>query len=168
MQRQQIIQQAQQQVAQLTQQLQQMQQTAPLVTSIPPSQDASEDHQIRAAIALAEMKSPRGRACKNGNPKQQAGYFNLHLNWQAHAQVAAQLAPPPQMESRASFTIDPTKLPPDAQTIAFEKIGLKIPPVALQVQPQTHEITEESEGLDPQTGVPVKRKISIAGEPLNH
>jgi hypothetical protein len=102
----------------------------------------------------------------SGNPQQQAGFMNLSLNWQSHAQVAAQLAPPASMESRASFTVDPTKLPPEAQTIAFEKMGLKIPPVALQVQPQEHEVTEESEGLDPQSGVPVKRKVSVVGKPL--
>jgi len=164
MQRQQIVQQAQQQAAQLQQQLTQL---PPLVTSVPVAQDASEDHQIRAAIALAEMKSPRGRAAKVGNEQQQKGFLNLSLNWQAHAQIAAQLAPPPTMESRASFTVDPTKLPPDAQTIAFEKMGLKIPPIALQVQPQEHEVTEESEGLDPQSGVPVKRKVSVVGKPLN-
>ena len=139
----------------------------PLISSIQPSQDASEDHQIRAAIALSEMKSARGRAFKAGNPKQQAGFMNLSLNWQAHAQIAQKLTPPPHIESRISYNVDPTKLPPEGQSIWFEAAGLQMPPTALQPQEQEHEIKEESQGLDPQSGVPVKRTISVVGKPLN-
>ena len=163
-QRLQIVQQAQQQVAQLTQQ---MSQIPPLVPSIQPSQDASEDHQIRASIALAEMKSPRGRAAKSGDQKQQQGFQNLTLNWQGHAQIASKLQPPPPIESRISYSVDTSKLPPPAQSEFFQRAGLQIPPLALQPVEAEHEVTEETEGLDPETGVPTKRKISMVGKPLS-
>ena len=166
MQRQQIIQQAQQQVAQLTQALQQLEQTMPQVSSIPVPQDASQDHQIYAAIALAAMKSAKGRAAQSGDEQAQAGWLNLKLYWQAHAQVAAKLSPPPPMDVRGSFTADITKLPPAAQAIAFERLKIAMPPDALQAQPQEHEVTEETEGLNPQ-GVPTKRKVSVVGKPLS-
>jgi hypothetical protein len=161
---QQVIQQAQQQVEQLMQQLQAL---PPLIPSIQPSQDASQDHQIRAAIALSEMKSARSKAAQNGDAQQKKGFLNLALNWQAHAQIAQKLQPPPPMESRISYSVDPTKLPPPAQAIFFERAGIQMPPVALQVQDQDHEITEETEGINPETGVPTKRKVSVVGKPLN-
>ena len=161
---QQVIQQAQQQVAQLTQQLQAL---PPLIPSIQPAQDASQDHQIRAAIALSEMKSARGKAAMNGSDEQKQGFLNLALNWQAHAQIAQKLQPPPPMESRISYSVDPTKLPPPAQAIFFERAGIQMPPVALQTEPAEHEVTEETEGINPETGVPTKRKVSVVGKPLN-
>lgn len=151
-----------QQAAQLTQQAQQL---PPLISSVPVKQDASQDHAIRASIALAEMKSARGKAAETGDEQQRLGFQNLSLNWQEHAQMAQKLQPPPVVETRASFTIDPTKLPPPAQAIAFEKLGIAMPPLALQAQEQTHEITEETEGLN-QDGVPTKRKVSVVGKPL--
>ena len=163
-QRQQIVQQAQQQAAQLQQQMQTM---PPMIPSIQPAQDASQDHQIRAAIALSEMKSARGKAAQNGDEQQKAGFLNLALNWQAHATIAQKMQPPPPVEMRASVTIDPTKLPPAAQAIAFERLGFQMPPVALQTQDQDHEITEETEGINPETGVPTKRKVSVVGKPLS-
>jgi hypothetical protein len=165
MQRQAVIQQAQQQVVQLTQALQQLQQTMPMISSVNVPQDASQDHQIYAEIALSAMKSAKGRAAQVGDEQSQAGYQNLYLYWQAQAAVAQKLTPPKPIEKRASFTIDPTKLPPDAQALVFEGLGLQLPPVTLQPQEQTHEITEEQEGLNPQ-GVPTKRKVSVVGKPL--
>ena len=166
-QRQQIIQQAMQQVQQLKQQLQQLQQTAPMVSSVPVPQDTSQDHQIHASIALEAMKSAKGRAAEHGDEKAQAGWANLKLHWQEHTQMVAKLTPPKPIEARGSFTGDLTKLPPAAQSLAFEALGIQMPPVALQVEPQEHEVTEESEGLDPQSGVPVKRKVSVVGKPLS-
>ena len=168
MQRQQIVQQAMQQVQQLTQQLQQLQQTTPLVSSVTPRPDASVDHGIRAAIAQAEMNSARGRAMENGDEQQKLGFQNLHLNWQEHSAIAKSLQPPPPIPFKASFTGDVTKLPPAAQSIAYERLGLMIPPVALQPDEATHEITEKTEGLDPTTGTPTERTISVAGKPLNN
>lgn len=59
------------------------------------------------------------------------------------------------------------QLPAPAQALAFERLGIQMPPMALEPETQTHEITEESEGLDPNTGVPVKRKVSVVKKPLN-
>ena len=163
-QRQQIIQQAMQQVQQLQQQIQAL---PPQVSSIPVSQDTSEDHQIRASIALETMKSAKGRAAQSGNEQQQAGFMNLKLNWQEHMQMVQKLTPPKPIDVKASITMDPTKLPPAAQSIAFERLGIQMPPMSLEPETQEHEVTEESEGLDPNTGVPVKRKVSVVGKPLS-
>jgi hypothetical protein len=68
---------------------------------------------------------------------------------------------------KANITLDPTKLPsPDALAVAMERLGLETPPTALQPQEQTHEITEETEGVS-QQGVPTKRTVSVVGKPLN-
>ena len=81
--------------------------------------------------------------------------------------MVQKLTPPKTLETRVSLTGDITKLPPAAQSLAFEGVGIQMPPVTLQAQPQEHEVTEESEGLDPQSGVPVKRKVSVVGKPLS-
>lgn len=161
--RDQIIQQAMQQSAQLQQQMQSL---PPLISSIPVPQDASQNHMIRAAVANAAMNDAKGRAAQAGDQQQQAGFQNLKLNWQEHAMMAQKLMPPPPLESRISYSVDPTKLPPPAQSIFFERAGIQMPPIALQVQEQEHEVTEETEGLN-QDGVPTKRKVSVVGKPLS-
>jgi hypothetical protein len=152
---------------QIQQMSQQIQSLPPLISTCPVPQDASQNHSIRAAVALAALNSAKGRAAQEGNQQQKAGWLNLKLNWEEHTQMAQKLMPPPAVEMRANMTLDPTKLPPDAQAIAFEKLGIQMPPFVLQPQEQTHEITQESEGLDPESGVPVKRKVSVVGKPLN-
>lgn len=166
-QRQQIVQAAMEQVQKLQQALEQLQQTMPMVSSVPVPQNTSQDHQIHATIALEAMKSSKGRAAEAGDEKAQAGWQNLSLHWQQHEQMVQKLSPPPPMDVKGSFTADITKLPPAAQAIAFERLKIAMPPIALQPQEQEHEVTEESEGLDPQTGVPVKRKVSVVGKPLS-
>lgn len=153
---------------QALQQLQQaLQSLPPKVSSIPVRPDASENHAIHASIADTELNSARGRAMLNGDEEQQMGWENLHLHWMEHMQLAKQLSPPPQIPIKASITVDPTKLPSAAQAIAFERLGFVIPPAALQPQEQTHEVTEETEGLNPDTGVPTKRTVSVVGKPLS-
>jgi hypothetical protein len=157
-------QQLQQQIAQLTQAMQQM---PPLIPSVPVAQDASQDHQIHAAIALSEMKSAKGRKMAHGTQQEQDGWKNLYLHWQAHEAVLKKLTPAPQIPVKASITLDPNKLPsPDAQAVAMERLGLAMPPTSLQPQEQEHEITEETEGVN-QQGVPTKRTVSVVGKPLN-
>lgn len=162
-QRQGIVQQAMQQVQQLQQTLQTL---PPQVSSVPVPQDTSQDHQIHATIALETMKSAKGRAAQAGDEQAQAGFLNLKLHWQEHMQMVQKLSPPPPMDVKGSFTADITKLPPAAQAIAFERLKIAMPPIALQPQEQTHEIVEETEGLDPATGTPTKRKVSVVGKPL--
>ena len=48
----------------------------------------------------------------------------------------------------------------------FEAMGLQMAPQLLQPEEQTHEITQEKEGVDAQ-GVPVKQKVSVVGKPLS-
>jgi hypothetical protein len=159
---QQIVQQHQQAMEQLQQLLQQ---TPPEISTVPVAQDTSENHQIHAQITLGFLTSPSGRKLKNGDEEQQAIWQNLKLHWQEHMTMAQKLAPPPPVPVKVSMTGDITKLPPTAQAKAFEAIGLQLGPSDLEPEEQTHEITQEQEGVDEQ-GVPTKTKISVAGKPL--
>lgn len=150
--------------------LMQLQQAAqslpPKVSTVPVAQNTSENHAIHAAITLGLMNSPEGRKLKYGDAQQKAIYQNLELHWQEHMTVFNQLKPPPEVEMKASVTVDPTKLPPEAQAKAFQALGLQVSPQELQPVEQEHEVTEEQEGVNPETGVPTKRKISVVGKPL--
>jgi hypothetical protein len=159
---QQIVQQHQQAMEQLQQLLQQ---TPPEISTVPVAQDTSENHQIHAQITLGFLTSPSGRKLKNGDEDQQAIWQNYKLHWQEHMAMAQKLAPPPPVPVKVSMTGDITKLPPTAQAKAFEAIGLQLGPSDLEPEEQTHEITQEQEGVDEQ-GVPTKTKISVAGKPL--
>lgn len=152
---------------QMLQQLQQMaQQLPPVVSTVPVAQDNSENHTIHAAITLGMMTSPTGRKLKFGDDEQKDIYANLKAHWEEHIAVLKQLTPPPQIEMKGTVTIDPTKLPPAAQSKAFEALGLQVSPQELTPDLQEHEITQEKEGVDAQ-GVPVKQKVSVVGKPLN-
>jgi hypothetical protein len=159
-------QQAMQALQQQGQQLQtQIQSMPPLVSTVPVAQDTSENHMIHAAVTVGMMRSPTGRKLKYGTDEQKAIFQNFDLHWKEHMQMLKALQPPKEMEFKGSVSIDPSKFPPDAQTKMFESMGLEIPPFALQPQDQTHEITQEKEGVDAQ-GVPVKQKVSVVGKPL--
>ncbi len=153
------------------QMLQQLQQAAqgipPEVSTVPVAQDNSENHAIHAAITLGMLTSPTGRKLKYGTDEQKGIWQNLHLHWTEHVAVLKQLTPPPQVEMKANVSIDPSKLPPDAQAKAFQALGLQVSPQELTPVEQEHEVTQEQEGLDPNTGVPTKRKISVVGKPLS-
>jgi hypothetical protein len=160
---QQMMQQLQAQVAQMTQAMKAL---PPMVSTVPVAQDNSENHTIHASITLGMLTSPSGRKLKNGDDDQKAVWQNLHLHWQEHIAVLKQLTPPPQVEMKASVTIDPSKLPPAAQSKAFEALGLQVSPQELTPEEATHEVTTEKEGVDAQ-GVPVKQKVSVVGKPLS-
>lgn len=149
--------QMQQQMQQLQQQ---MQAIPPMISSVPVPSDASQDHQIHAVIALAELNSPRGRAATD------EGKQNLHLHWSQHVAMQKQLTPPPPIPVHGSIALDIDKLPPAATSAVMERLSVGVPAPALVAPEQEHEITEETEGLDPQTGVPTKRKVSLTGKPL--
>jgi hypothetical protein len=160
-------QQAMQQLAQQAQQMQQAaQSTPPKVSTVAVAQDNSENHMIHAAITLGMLTSPTGRKLKNGTEEQKAIWQNLKLHWMEHMAMLKQLQPPKEMEFKGNVSIDPSKFPPAAQAQMFEAMGLEVPPYALETQDQTHEITQEKEGVDEQ-GVPVKQKVSVVGKPLN-
>ena len=80
--------------------------------------------------------------------------------------MSAKLTPPQPIETKVSFTGDITKLPPDAQSKAFQAVGLQVSPEELTPSEQTHEVTTEKEGVD-ESGIQTKTKISVAGKPLN-
>lgn len=162
---QQVMQQLEQKIAQLEQAMQTL---PPEISTVPVAQDSSENHAIHAAIVLGMMESPTGRKLKRGDEEQQAIYQNLHLHWSEHVQMMQQLTPPKEVEMKGSFSLgDIAKLPtPEAQSKALQAAGLQIAPEELQTQEQTHEVTEETEGINPETGVPTKRKISLVGKPL--
>lgn len=160
-------QQAMQELQRQAQQLQQAMQTMPPdVSTVPPAQDNSENHMIHAAITLGMLSSPTGRKLKFGTDEQKAIWQNLKLHWQEHMTMLKQLAPPKEMEFKGSVSIDPSKFPPQAQAEMFQAMGLEVPPFALQPEEQTHEITQEKEGVDA-SGVPVKQKVSVVGKPLS-
>lgn len=161
------------QVAQQLQQTQQMlaqlqqagQSVPPKVSTVPVAQDNSENHTVHAVVTLGMMTSPTGRKLKYGNDEQKAAYENLHLHWQEHVQVLKTLTPPPQVEMKATVSVDPSKLPPAAQSKAFEALGLQVSPEELTPQDDTHEVKQEKEGVDA-AGIPTKTTISYAGKPL--
>ncbi len=149
------------------QQLQAMLSTLPpLISTVPVAQNTSENHALHAAIVLGMMTSPTGRKLKYGDDEQKAIFQNLELHWQEHMAMMAKLQPPPQVQMKASINIDPTKLPPPAQSKAFQAFGWQVSPAELEPQEQTHEVTTEQEGVNEQ-GIPTKRKISIVGKPLS-
>lgn len=152
---------------QAVQQLQQaVQSMPPLVSTVPVAQDNSENHAIHAAITLGMLTSPTGRKLKYGDDDQKAIWQNLKLHWSEHIAILKQLTPPPQVQMKANVSIDPTKLPPAAQSKAFQALGLEVSPQELMPDEQTHEIVKEQEGVDPYTGVPTKTKVSLVGKPL--
>lgn len=148
------------------QQLQQAIQSMPQqISTVPVAQDTSEDHAIHAEITLQFLKSAAGRKLKYGDDQQKQIYRNFLLHWQEHMAVLKQLTPPPQVEMKANITVDPTKLPPEAQAKAFQALGLQVSPQDVTPEDQTHEVVQEKEGVDEQ-GIPTKTKVSVAGKPL--
>ena len=121
---------------------------------------------IHAAITLGMLSSPTGRKLKHGDEEQNSIWQNLKLHWQEHMAMLKQLQPPKEMDFKGSVNIDPSKFPPQAQSEMFQAMGLEVPPYSLQPEEQTHEITQEKEGVDAQ-GVPVKQKVSVVGKPLS-
>lgn len=140
----------------------------PMVCSVPVEQDASVNHAIEAATCFNKINSPEGQKIKREKPPV---FQNLMLHWQGHTDMAAKLAPPPAMpEVKPGVSLAVDKLGPEAQSAVLQKeYGITISPEAVvPPEPNTdvHEIVEEKEGVD-ERGVPVKRKVSYSGKPLN-
>ena len=159
---QQVLAQHQQAMEQLQQLLQQ---TPPELSTVQVAQDTSENHEIHASITLGMLTSPTGRKLKNGNEDQKAIWQNLKLHWQEHMDMAQKLSPPKEMEFKGNVSIDPSKFPADAQSKMFQAMGLEVPPDSLKPEEQTHEITQEQEGIDA-NGIPTKTKVAVTGAPL--
>lgn len=103
-----------QQVQLMQQKLQQLEKDSPLVSTVPPAKDASENHAVEASACYDWMNSPEGRRYKHGTPEEQDVYLNFYLHWKEHSAIDAQLNPKQaQFKSEGlSFSGDISKLPP--------------------------------------------------------
>ena len=82
------------QLAQMTAQLKQMAaaaQSLPKMVSSYPI-DETDDDDVHALTCLEMLRSPKGRAMKNGNADDQKHYANLKLHWQEHEASKAKKA----------------------------------------------------------------------------
>ena len=120
---------------------QQMQQLPPLVSSVPPRQDSSEDHNMAAATDLEWMNSPEGRKYEHGSSEEREAFANVHLNWQEHSQLAQKID---QQKKASSFnakesvtiTVPLDKMPPEVSTQILSNAGIAAPPEAFVAQDQ--------------------------------
>ena len=104
----------------------------PMVSTVPVAQDESELHAIEADQCFTWMNSSEGQKFKYGDPKQKAGYENIHLHWQEHVnmakQIAAANAPPKDKPPSESISVDVSKMPPSVAVQSLEKMGIKATP----------------------------------------
>jgi hypothetical protein len=103
----------------------------PMVSTVPVAQDESELHAVEADECLTWMTSSEGQKFKYGNPKQKAGYENVHLHWAEHVQmakkIAADNAPAPKPPSESiSASVD--KVPTNVAIQLLDKMGVKATP----------------------------------------
>lgn len=153
------------QMQQGLQQAQQMlQQTPPKVPSVAVAQDASENHQIAAALDVWWMNSTEGVKFQTGNEQEQAGFANVMLNWQGHMQMAQKLTPPTPPVIKPGITMAVDKLPGSVQAkVLAAEYGIDVDPGEFQgdASLQPHEVIQEKTGVD-ENGVPVKQRIALA------
>lgn len=103
----------------------------PLISSVPVAQDESELHSVEADQCFQWMNSSEGQKFKNGNPKQRAGYENVHLHWQEHVTMAKKIAAanaPPEKPPSESFSAALDKMPVNVAIQALAKMGVKATP----------------------------------------
>lgn len=108
-------------VAQLQQMQQQAQSLPPLVSSYPI--DETDDDDVHAQTCLEIMRSPKGRAMKNGTAKDQMAYANLKLHWKEHQAVLAQKAQAAAAAAQASAAV-----PPKPPSFSFSANAKDLPP----------------------------------------
>jgi hypothetical protein len=158
-----------QQVQALQQGQQMLQQTQPMISSVPVRGDGSENDAVEALMCFRKMNSHEGcRLASSKDPQDQAYFANLNLHWQQHQASATKLALQNQqpVPPRTSITVDASKLDPQAQTSALQKMGIATTPAAIeQGNQQPHEIQTTEKGVGP-TGSEIERKVSIAGKSL--
>lgn len=102
----------------------------PMVSSYPIDEDL-DDHDVHAQTCLEMLRSPKGRAMKNGTAKDQARYANLRLHWSEHNAViaekakeaAAGSAPPPKPPS-FSYSANVKDLPPNEAAQVMQRGGI--------------------------------------------
>jgi hypothetical protein len=117
------------------------------------------------------MNSAEGRRLKyapEGSPENMA-WQNLTLHWQEHQTAAQKLALMNQqpIQPKTSMTVDVSKLDPQAQTSALQKMGVATSPEAIQQENQLtpHEIVTKEKGISP-SGAEIERTTSAVGKEL--
>jgi hypothetical protein len=157
------------QALQALQQAQQMLQTMPpLISSVPIR--PSDNDAVEALVCEGMLNAPDGRRLASSqDPEDQQHFQNLQLHWNQHKQAAAQKAQQNQqpIQPRTSITVDASKLDPQAQTSALQKMGIATTPEAVQQQEQLapHEVTTKEKGVGP-TGSEIERTTSVVGKSL--
>jgi len=118
------------QLAQMTAQLKQMaaqaQELPPLVSSYPISD--TDDDDVHALTCLEILRSPKGRAMKNGTADDQKHYANLKLHWQEHeaskAKKAAANQPKALPPKPPSLSANVKDLPPKEAAMVLTLAGV--------------------------------------------
>ena len=103
----------------------------PEVSTVPVAQDESELHEVEADTCFQWLNGSEGQKFKYGNPKQKAGYANVHLHWMEHVamakKIAAENAPPNKPPSESvSAAVD--KMPAPVAIQLLDKMGVKATP----------------------------------------
>lgn len=157
------------QKAQMLQQAQQMLQTMqPLISSVPVLPTDEDD--VEALVCLRMIRSAEGRRLASSKDKQdQQKFQNLVLHHNQHdtnakQKAQANLKPVPP---KVSIAIDPSKLPPNAESSALALAGIPADPAERQSEDRLapHEITTTEKGVGP-TGSEIERKTSVVGKSL--
>ena len=154
----------------MLQQAQQMLQTMPPLISSVPVLPTDEDD-VEALVCLGMIRSAVGRRLASSkDPQNQQFFQNLVLHHQQHdanakQKAQANLKPTPP---KTSITIDPSKLPPAAESAALALAGIPADPAERQSEDQLapHEISTTEKGVGP-TGSEIERKTSVVGKSLN-
>lgn len=159
------LQQAQQMMAQGQQMLQGMPDE---VSSVPVRADGSENDAVEALVCLGMINSPEGRRLSvSKKPADMDAWKNLMMHWQEHDASAKQQESKNQkpLVPKVSATVAVDKLAPPAQAQALQEMGLPIQAADVEQPLQPHEVTRETEGVNP-AGAPTKEKISMSGKSL--
>lgn len=152
----------------LDQAQQMLQSMPPMISSVPVL--PTDDDATEALICLDYINSAEGRRLANSrDPQDQAFFENLNLHYQQHESNAAKKAQQniKPVPPKVSITVDPSKLPPQAESSALALVGIPADPAERQSEDQLapHEITTTEKGVGP-TGSEIERKTSVVGKTL--
>ena len=143
-------------LTQASQKLQQLQQQAqslpPLVSTYPI--DETDDDDVHALTCLEILRSPKGRAMKNGTKKDQNAWANLKLHWQEHeaskakkaaaaAQAGAKPAKPPSLSANVK------DLPPKEAAQLLLQAGINSSPSDFEAQDAQEAVEKHPKQLIP-------------------
>lgn len=133
--------------------MQQIQSLPPLVSSVPPRQDSSENHALCAATDLEWMNSSEGRKYEHGSPEDKEAFANVHLNWQEHSAIAAKIAQQnakmPDPKESISVTIPVDKMPGEIASQIMSRAGITASPDMFDAHDQKQSQRNISEKVVP-------------------